>query len=1210
MSDIINSEANSSSSTALNLAEVLSEITKLKQEIEKIKQEKADLEIILEATTNQADIVAKTLQEKAEEARLESEERFRLIAETTPVSLIISRLIDRQLLYANTSAISLFCLPPERLLNYQELDLYAEPDDWHNLAGICQKNGSIRNYEIRFKKADGTIFWGAISLQPFSLNGKDLLLSAILDITIRKQAEFERIQFTQKLKEKHVELQRLGTLKDEFLIDTSNELCTPLDRIVHLIHSLLQSGASELSLVQQQQLSTVAQEIHKLLNLVNNIRDISHLRNRDIELRLQAVNLRSIVDSILQKNSIIVSSKPLELVNSIPENLPKILADERHLEQIIQNLIDKAIQFTEHGLIEISAVWEEHHPNQIKIIIADTGAGLPTSELEDISALFKQADSLTIHQNQTQDLGLSVAKGLVELHQGKIWVESEVGFVTRFTFTLPLNSSIQSVAPLTHFTTNEPSVIQAINTEYPAVTTAGQSMTMMVTDVATKSPIQKHVHSRIVQVFGKIPLRVILIVPFVVQIVGAVGLVGYLSFKNGQQAVNDLASQLRREVSERVHDQVQNYVEVPQQVNQFNAHAIQLKLLNFRKIRQAEAYFWRQVQTYDSIGNVGFANERGQSTRVGWIDREFNSEPPQIVKQITPGGGDLNYYDIDKEGNRIKLAKTVPNYDPRTRPYYTSAVKKGGSTWSEIYINQGYNLLQIKASRPFYNQDKQLLGVLACELGINQIGKFLQSLKIGRSGQFFIIEPSGELVATSVSNQPLLLGDSQDAKRIRATESDNLLIRSSAAFLSNRFNNLKDIQQPYQLEFMLNNQRQFLQISPFTDQYGLDWLIVVVVPESDFMEQIDANTRTTILLCLATLIVAILVGITTARWVTEPLVQLNFAAKNIAKGEWDKAVEIERSDEVGQLANAFNYMAMQLKESFEILENHKNAFARFFPLEYLKFFQKQYVTHVNLGDHVSKEVAVMFSDIRSFTTLSESMTPQDTFNFVNVYLQQVSPEIRQHKGIIVKYLGDGLMAIFPNCADDAVRAGIAYQKKLQEYNQKRQTKGYLPIYVGIGIHLGHVLVGMIGEEKRMQGDVLSDSVNLTARLEGLTKFYGVSMLISEQVFAQLSDPSQYEIRFIDRVIVKGKTEAISIYEVIDGESEEIKALKWQTRSDFAQGLSHYSRQEFAAAKRYFEQVLAVNLSDKTAKLYLERVDQLISEGVPEKWNGVWRFDQK
>lgn len=1234
MSDSIHSEAHRPSSNSPNLEQLLLEITHLSQELEQVQQEKADLEIMLEAMTEHSDVIEEELQEEAEAARRESQERFRLIAEATPITLLISRLADGEVLYANATASSMFGLPMEELIGRSTLDFYADPDDRQKLLEIYAKNGFLRNYEIRFKKTDGTQFWGASSIQPFSLNGEEVLLNAILDITKRKQSEVDRIRFTQALKEKHAQLKRLSEQKEEFLINTSNELCTPLNGMVHVIQSLLEEETGELSQAQQHKLSVIAQSGHQLLSLVNNIRDFAKLRQGDIQLHWQPVNLRSLVEVVLQSSETWVGEKDLQLVNSIPVDWPTIYGDEQRLQQILQSLVEQAIQLTEHGCVEISVAISDANryepttanPEQIAITVADTSTGISEAELEDISELFNQAEHLAIQQSETKNLELSITKALVELHGGKIRVESEVGFGTRFTFTLPVIASLadtgvnQAIVPTSsNLQPREPLALQL-------ATSANATPTVTATEVASSSmtaearsapptvtqapPPYQRTQSKVLRTLGKVPLRVILIVPFVVQIVGAVGLVGYLSFRNGQKAVNDLASQLRSEVSARVRDRIQTYVDVPQQVNAFNARAIRLGLLDFQKIKEAELYFWQQVQTYESLGNAGFANEQGQSTRVGWVNRLSATESPQIAEQLTPGGGTLYYYDIDGDGNRTRLAKTVPNYDARTRPYYKAAVRQGRPTWSEVYVNTGYDFLQIKASLPVYNRDRKLLGVLASELGIDQIGKFLQTLKIGRSGEVFIIEPSGELVASSVTRQPLMVGRAKDAKRLRAVDSDDLLMRSSAAFLRDRFPHLQDIQKDSQLEFILNGQRHFLQVSPFRDPYGLDWLIVVVVPEADFMEQIDANTRTTILLCIATLIVAIVIGILTVRWVTEPLIRLNFAAKDIAKGEWDKAVEIDRSDEVGQLANSFKDMAGQLKESFEILESHKNAFARFFPLEYLKFLQKQYVTQVHLGDHVSQEMAVMFSDIRSFTTMSESMTPQDTFTFVNAYLQRVGPAIRQHNGIIVKYLGDGLMAIFPNGADDAVQAGIAKLKKIREYNQQRQVKGYQAIQVGIGIHVGHLMVGMVGEENRMQGDALSDSVNLTARLEGLTKYYGVSMLISEQVLERLSDPSQYEIRFLDRAIVKGKTEPISVYEVMDGEPEEVKAMKFQTQADFEQGLEHYRDREFAEAKRYFEQVLTVNLSDKAAKLYLERVNQLMEEGVPEDWDGVWRFAQK
>lgn len=325
----------------------------------------------------------------------------------------------------------------------------------------------------------------------------------------------------------------------------------------------------------------------------------------------------------------------------------------------------------------------------------------------------------------------------------------------------------------------------------------------------------------------------------------------------------------------------------------------------------------------------------------------------------------------------------------------------------------------------------------------------------------------------------------------------------------------------------------------------------------------------------------------------------------------------KRSDELGQLARVFTQMVKTVKAREKELthaniqlESLLKAYGRFVPHEYLRFLRKGSITDVQLGEHVSKIMAVMFSDIRSFTTISEGMTPQENFNFVNAYFKRVSPEIRNHYGLIVKFMGDGMMAVFPEGADDAVAAGVAKHKRLQDYNEHRTQKGYSPLNIGIGIHIGHVMLGMIGEENRMGGDALSDTVNLTSRLEGLTKFYGVSLLISEQTLQHLSNPEKYQIRFLDRAIVKGRNEPIAVYEVLDAEVEATRILKLQTQPDFEQGLKFYRSCDMTAAKACFEKVLAVNSLDKTAQLYLERVEILMKKGVPENWNAVWAFSEK
>lgn len=1167
----------------------------------------------------------------------------------------------------------------------------------------------------------------------------------------------------------------------------------------------------------------------------------------------------------------------------------------------------------------------------------------------------------------------------------------------------------------------------------------------------------KTISRSIAKLSGNVPLRLVLTVPFVLQTIAVVSLVGYLSFRNGQKAVLELADNLQGEISSRIQEHLANYLEKPHTISQLNVDAAQLEKLQAENLPETERYFWQQVKIFSSVRQIYLGTKEGQFIGVS------RDESGQLVTRITENFPRRSFYALDAVGNHTKLLRFDSNYDLRTRPWYINATAAKKPVWTEIYTFF-HGDLGITAAQPFYNSQGEFRGVIAVDIVLGQISEFLKSIKISRSGQIFIMERSGALVGSSTDEKPYITGTDGKAKRFQATDSKNILTSAVAKHIIINFD-LNKVEPPKKLQFQLKNQSNFVHILSYKDKIGLDWLVIVVIPENDFMEQINGNTRTTILLCIAALILAIIIGIFTARSIVNPILRLNAAAKDIAQGEWHQTLEFDRTDEVGELAKSFNSMVSQLQTSFNTLENQNqklqqldklkdeflantshelrtplngmigiaesmidgatgtlseiqqhnlsmiassgrrlselvnnildfaklknnklelqlrsvgirslvevilavsqslvnqkdlqlinnvspdlplawadenrlqqilynlignaikftevgtveisakivnlhnqshakdgeasyllsvlnklsstpdrpssssefqiaitvsdtgigipadlldrifepfeqgdgsivrqyggtglgltlskqfvelhggkiyavsevgigshftftlpispekvqsielditpqpvktktpkthvvsslnnlantptisytelpeklpiynisqdsassenekfrllivdddpinlqvlnnhlslqnysviqalngeqalsaiesgqhfdliildimmprmsgyevcaklrekypshqlpvvmltaknqvsdlitgfqfgandyltkpfskdelltrikshinlsktnSAYGRFFPDSFLEFLKKESIVDIQLGNHVSKKMAVMFSDIRSFTALSETMTPQQNFDFVNAYLREISPKIRENHGFIVKYLGDGMMAVFPNGADDALRGGIAKQQQVQQYNADREKRGYQPIQVGVGVHFGHMMVGIVGEAERMQGDAFSDNVNLASRLESLTKFYGVSLIISEKVLANLTQPEQYQIRFLDRVIVKGKQQPISIFEVLDAETELVRELKLQTQLDFERGLEHYRRHEFRAAKTNFYQVLAVNPEDKTAALYLERVNHLIEKGVPENWSGVWTLTQK
>jgi PAS domain S-box-containing protein len=426
------------------------------------------------------------------------------------------------------------------------------------------------------------------------------------------------------------------------------------------------------------------------------------------------------------------------------------------------------------------------------------------------------------------------------------------------------------------------------------------------------------------KIIGKAPLQTVFVVPFLVQVVGTVGLVGWLSFQNGQRAVNDVAAQLRGEISDRIKDRMENYMSIPHIVNHLNVQSLKLGQLNLEEKPKLEHHFLEQIQYFDSISIIYTGQENGEHS--GAI-RTKNGTLISAADRST--GNKLARYTADSQGNRVHLVQISPNiYDPRTRPWYIAAAAAKKPIWTPIYTDFLTRELAITAALPIYDDAGKLLGVAGSDLLFSRIKEFLVSLKIGKSGQTFVMERSGMLIATSTASQEFVV-EGKETRRIKASESENPVIRQTAQHLDKFYDNLAKINNSQQLTFDVDGKRNFIQVAPFKDDRGLDWLIVVVVPESDFMEQINLNTRTTFLLSLAALMGATLLGILTAKWVVQPILRLNAAAKALARNEWDTKLTLNREDELGELATAFNSMAEQLQHSFTSLSESESRVKQF-----------------------------------------------------------------------------------------------------------------------------------------------------------------------------------------------------------------------------------------------------------------------------------------
>ncbi|MCR9141945.1 MAG: AAA family ATPase [bacterium] len=285
------------------------------------------------------------------------------------------------------------------------------------------------------------------------------------------------------------------------------------------------------------------------------------------------------------------------------------------------------------------------------------------------------------------------------------------------------------------------------------------------------------------------------------------------------------------------------------------------------------------------------------------------------------------------------------------------------------------------------------------------------------------------------------------------------------------------------------------------------------------------------------------------------------------------------------------------------------ASSLFVPTEFLCLLDQDSIVGVNLGENIQKEMTVLFSDIRSFTSISEKLSPEQTFQFINGYLAHVGPCVRQHNGFIDKYIGDAVMALFPTAAD-GVAAAIAMHLAMVEFNRERAHAGRSPVGMGVGINTGQLMLGTIGEANRMEGTVISDAVNLASRIESLTKMYGASLIVSGQTFGQLADPAAYAHRLLDRVRVKGKQEPVEIIEILDAENPEQRKFKLDHKERFEQATAAYRAKNFARAANEFKTITDENPTDLAAKLYRARCIRNHREGVPDDWNGVEALGKK
>ncbi|MEL6903251.1 MAG: histidine kinase dimerization/phospho-acceptor domain-containing protein, partial [Cyanobacteria bacterium J06606_4] len=426
----------------------------------------------------------------------------------------------------------------------------------------------------------------------------------------------------------------------------------------------------------------------------------------------------------------------------------------------------------------------------------------------------------------------------------------------------------------------------------------------------------------------------VLVVSFVLPLTVSIGLIEYLGWKNEQRAIEQLVAQLHQQAGDRIEARIEQLTSTPRKATQRAANALRRGDLDVDDLRGWEAYLSDQGSYFDSLTFFYFGNQSGDYTelyqqanrpdRIVFRDGERPEEAIQTTLELESplatgpaARGPLTVQQL-----------TLP-FDPRERPWYEAAVRAQRATWTKLYdffllggrvqrFGIRTKALGISFVRPYYDETGSLLGVLGADFTLTDINSFLQSLEISPSGEAFILNREGQLIASSFLESPF---NSQN-QPLHVDETRNHLIEKTGDFLLERFGDFENITQAYSLDYKDSRERQMLQVRPFSDEFGLDWLVVVVVPESDFTGAIRENSRMTWLLSIAILGGTVLLVGWIAGCLSRAILSLSQASQRIAQGDLSQQIPTSRIRELNTVATAFNRMSGDLQQSYAQLEDY------------------------------------------------------------------------------------------------------------------------------------------------------------------------------------------------------------------------------------------------------------------------------------------------
>lgn len=653
-----------------------------------------------------------------------------------------------------------------------------------------------------------------------------------------------------------------------------------------------------------------------------------------------------------------------------------------------------------------------------------------------------------------------------------------------------------------------------------------------------------------------------------------------------------ISDQQMQQVTTLVNDKLGAHLKTAELSSELSIKLVKSGIIDVNNTQQVLNYTLKLLNSLNNAAMVYWGDSEGNFI----ISRsESNGTLSSEIIKRSPGSAVSTHLSRDQHFNIINTKETQDvTYDPRQRPWYIAATEAKSTIWSNAYIffSGEKKTMGITLASPVYNQKNQLLGVFGIDMKLDAISQFLAQQKVGKSGVAFIIDETGKLIAYPNLSEITDGNTSYQIVPVTEIHQDHLAkaFKEHQSLKKNKF------------KFVSREHTYLASFQAIPSFKGHHWSVAVVIPEDDFIGVLKETTKLTLSLSGIIILLGIILIALFSKQISKQMRRLVYQTDKIKNFDLSASEEIHSHiKEVSTLASGIQSMRSGLK-----------SFQKYVPADLVRQLISQHES-AKLGGE-KKKIAIFFTDIKDFTSISEAMTPEILMRHLCVYFDHLSRIINAQHGTIDKYIGDAIMAFWGSPLEDtaqslhACMAALEIQKRLAELNASWQNQNKPMLPTRIGIHTGEAIVGNLGSSERLNYTAIGDTINVGSRLETINKVYGTNIIVSEQVKDEVGD--LFFMRELDHITVKGKTESTLIFELVAQKGEKGDRVLEAHCALFSEALSHYQQQNWDHAISLYSTALKSNPNDSVAKLFIERCQLLKQNPPPKDWDGVWRFTQK